>query len=163
MEDRVKKLETITGRLMRRSGKTAVAMTPPIPISYVVSGDDIKGIIFKYMFPCSGVVKSGLVKLDHKPKKHASLSVRLFDDSDSQTIGFSINTPISSKSIDISVNAGDCLEVSLEPYEDIFTEVWISFIYIPSLAMSDKEAFLIDTLETNRSNFELTLIEDKNA
>jgi len=163
MEDRVKKLEKIVERLMRRSKKRASIIIPPSSISHVVAGIDIQGVIFRHMFPCDGTVYKGVVRLDHAPKKHIFLSVRLFDDEDSQSVGFSIGSKIVSKDIGIAIKEGDCLEVTIEPGDEIITELWLSFTFIPTLKDSDAKSFLIDELENDRSKFEQTLIEGKNA
>jgi hypothetical protein len=163
MENRVKRLETITDRLMRRAKKRASIIIPPSSISHVVIGDDIQGIIFRYMFPCDGTVYKGVVRFDHKPKTDVFLNVRLFNDEDSQSTGFNINRKIVSKHIGIDVKEGDCLSVTIEPDSEILTEVWLSFTFIPTIRDSSAKSFLIDELENVRSNFEQSAIEDENA
>ena len=68
MEERVKKLELIIQRLLRRSNKRVKAMVTPVPISSAAFGEDVNGPIMRYMFPCTGEIVKGVVYLSKKPK-----------------------------------------------------------------------------------------------
>ncbi len=151
MEDRVKKLETITQRLMRRAGKRAVALITPYPISNAVFGDALKGTIFRYMFPCEGVITVGVLRLGEKPKKRVIVNILLFNETGSSSKGFSVEKKIMTVQPNIKVVAGDCLEVSLDPLDEVVTEVWVSLLWRPTIKNTEVKSFLIEELEDDLS------------
>jgi hypothetical protein len=160
MEDRVKKLEIISQRLMRRAHKKVVGLITPYPISNAVFGEKVEGPILRYMFPCSGVITKGMVNLVTKPKKWVSVNVKLFNESKSAIKGFTTEKRALTFEPALSVEAGDCLEISLVPSpEDTVKEVWISFLWTPSMKDITAKGFLISELEDDLSNEKALITE----
>lgn len=150
MEERVKKLEVITTRLMRRAQKHIVGLITPYPISNSVVGDDIKGTILRYMFPCGGIITKGMINFVTKPKIWISVNIKLFNESKSIIKGFTIDKKIMTVEPAIQVDAGDCLEVSIVPAEgEIVREVWISLLWVPAVKDVEAKSFLISELEND--------------
>jgi hypothetical protein len=149
MEKRIKSLEMITERLMRRSTKHTVGLITPYPISNAVFGDGIKGPVLRYMFPCSGVVSKGLVKLGSKPKVPVMLFIKVFNEQKSEAKGIAIDKRFFSIEPNLSVSAGDCLEVVLEPSDEVVTEIWLSFLWKPEMKDVEAKSFLIEELEND--------------
>ncbi len=154
--ERIEKLETITKRLMRRAGKKTSVFITPYPISNAVFGEDIKGPILRYMFPCDGVVTKGFVRLGKKPKTSVMLGVKMFNEIGSSSKGFSLERKFLGIQPNLPVIAGDCLEISLEPSEEPVTEVWISFLWKPTVKDVEAKSFLIEDLENDLQNGTLT-------
>ena len=157
MEDRVKQLEMVTTRLMRRSGKRAAVLITPYPISNAVFGEKVEGPVLRYMFPCDGVVTKGFVRLGKKPKTNVMLGVKMFNESGSASKGFSLERKFLSIQPNLTVIAGDCLEISLDPGEEIVTELWISFLWRPTVRDIEAKSYLIEELEDDLQK--RTLIE----
>ena len=150
MEDRVKRLELVTNRLMRRSGKRTVALVTPYPISSAVFGEKVGGPILRYMFPCDGVIVKGMIRLGKKPKTPITLGIEIFNETRSASKGFSIDKSVLSIQPDLPVVAGDCLEISLIPNEgEPVTEVWISFLWRPTVKDIEAKSYLIEELEND--------------
>ena len=145
---RIEKLELITTRLMRRASKRTVAMITPYPISNAVFGDDIKGPILQYMFPCDGTVTKGFIRLGRKPKNEVFIEVKLFNDITSTTKGFAVDKKSLLVEPGLKVKAGDCLKVSLISVDEPVTEVWISLLWKPTIADIEVKSFLIEELES---------------
>ncbi|MBU2249636.1 MAG: hypothetical protein KKD77_23010 [Gammaproteobacteria bacterium] len=145
---RVEKLELITKRLMRRASKRTAAMITPYPISNAVFGDKVAGPVLRYMFPCDGIITKGFVRLGQKPKTSVMVAVKMFNDATSTTKGFALERKSISVEPNIPVKAGDCLEVSLVPDEEIVTEFWIAFLWKPTMADVEVKSFLIEELES---------------
>jgi len=152
-EQRIKQLETVTRRLMRRAGKRATALITPYPISNAVFGEKVEGPILRYMFPCDGVVTKGFVRLGKKPKTPVMLSVKMFNESGSASKGFSLEKKFLSIQPNLPVIAGDCLEISLAS-EEIVTEIWVSFLWKPMVKDVEAKSFLIEELENDISEKE---------
>ncbi len=146
MEERIKKLEMVTNRLMRRANKTKSALITPYPISHAVSGDNITGTILKYMFPCDGEIVKGFVRVKTKPKNGSFIYLWISGKEQSMQ-GYSIDKVLVTINPSIKVIAGDCLEVSLDPKEENITEIWVSLLWKPSISDVDVKSFLIEELE----------------
>jgi hypothetical protein len=158
LDKRIKRMETVVQRMVLRSRKTATAIVAPYPISNaVMSGDDstVKGTILRYMFPCKGMITRGCIKLGKKPKNGAIINAKVFGDYTSESKGFTIERKTLFIEPGIEVLQGDCLEVSLEPLteEDIIKEVWISFLWNPSIPSASLKHFLIEDLEKIQDDF----------
>lgn len=148
---RVEDLEIITRRLMRRASKRTVALITPYPISNAVFGDKVEGVILRYMFPCDGIVTKGLIRLGRKPKKDVLIEVKIFDDATLSAKGFVLNKKFLSIDLNLKVTAGDCLEISLLSSKEgeAITEIWISFLWKPTIADVEVKSFLIEDLEND--------------
>lgn len=147
MEDRLANIELITKRLMRRAKKTSVALITPYPISNAVFGEKVEGPILRYMFPCDGVVTKGYVRLGKKPKQSIELEVKMSNDSSSNMKGFVLSRKCLSIEPNLPVKAGDCLEITLIPSEEIVTEIWISFLWKPTVNDLEPKSYLIKELD----------------
>ncbi len=148
MEAQIKKIDKQIERLQRRSAKVATGLITPYPISHVMTGDDIQGAILKYMFPCDGVITKGIIKLGEKPKGLVSIETDLVSEITSSARGFVIERLITKIDVNLKVAAGDCLTVSLKGNVDHpVKEIWISFLWTPSMKDIEAKSFLIDELE----------------
>jgi hypothetical protein len=148
---RIEDLERVSERLMRRATKKHSAVIIPYPISNAVFGDDVQGVVLRYMFPCDGVISKGLFRLGAKPKKEVLGVAKIFNDETQESKGFTINKKSLKVDLDIKVKSGDCLEVSISSVEDILTEVWIAFLWKPTMADVEVKSFLIEELENDLS------------
>ena len=148
MEERIKRLETITTRLARRAQKRIVGLVTPYPISNALFGEKVEGVILRYLFPCDGKITKGMIMLGAKPKKWVSVNVKIFNEQNMEIKGFMIERKTISVKPDLSLKSGDCLEVSLTcSPEEVVNEVWISFLWIPIVNEVEAKSFLIQELE----------------
>ena len=150
LEKRVKNLETIVKRLSRRSRKVASAMITPYPISNAVFGDNISGNILHYMFPCVGKITKGLILVGNKLENGAIVSISIKDDVHEESKSYVIVNKITLTNPNIDIDSGDRLTISIKPNdpEESITEVWMSFLWVPSMKEIDIKNFLIDKLES---------------
>lgn len=133
---------------MRRTNKVAKAFLSPYPISNAVFGDDVKGTILCYMFPCSGTISKGFVKFGTKPKESITVNVQISNDSGSSNVGFVLDKKLTIIEPELLVTAGDCLKISITPSDTVtITEVWISFLWNPCVEDTCVKDFLITELE----------------
>lgn len=146
---RMENLEKVTERLMRRAHKRTTALITPYPISNAVFGDKVEGPILRYMFPCDGVVTKGFVRLGQKPKKDVAVEVKMFNEAGSTSRGFTIDKKSLSIEPNLKVKSGDCLELSLIPGEEVVTEIWIAFLWKPTMNDVEVKSFLIEELEND--------------
>jgi hypothetical protein len=162
MEERVKQLEMVTKRLMRRATKKASVLITPYPISNAVFGEKVEGPILRYMFPCDGIITKGFIRLGVKPKSKVMLGFKIFNESKSASRGTSLDNKTTSISPELSVTAGDCLEVSLEYMEEAkepVTEIWISFLWRPTIKDIEAKSFLMEDIENDLRQIEMTARE----
>lgn len=159
MEKRIEKLEIITKRLMRRSGKRNAALITPYPISNAVFGEKLEGSILRYMFPCDGVITKGFIRLGKKPKTLISFEIKLFNEEGSTSKGFTVDKQFLLVQPDIKVSAGDCIEIKIASEEEVVTEVWIAFLWVPSVNNVEVKKFLIEDMEDDLQKREKSLTE----
>jgi hypothetical protein len=132
---------------MRRAHKRAVALITPYPISNAVFGDKVEGVVLRYMFPCDGVISKGIIKINLKPKKEVIVGVKISNETGSASKGFVLEKKVSVIEPNLKVVAGDCLEIAVAPTEEVVNEVWISFLWRPSIADVEAKSYLIEDLE----------------
>lgn len=159
MEERISKLEKITERIMRRSGKRMSAFITPYPISNAVFGERLEGSVLRYMFPCDGTITKGYVRLGSKPKKSIMFEIRMFNEDSSTTKGFTVDKRFLFVKPEINVFAGDCLEIKIIPEEEIITEVWIAFLWKPTVNNTEVKDFLIEEMENDLQKRKKSLTE----
>jgi len=150
MESRIKKLEVVTERLMRRARKKATGLITPYPISNAVIGEKVEGTILRYMFPCEGTIVKGMVRFNKKPKQWNSINIKVFGDTNSFIKGFTVEKKKMAVALELNVEAGDCMEIAVKSSsEDTVEEVWISFLWVPAVKEVTAKSFLIAELEND--------------
>lgn len=148
-EKRIAFIERVVTRLVRRSVKKIVALTTPYPISNAVFGDDVKGPILCYMFPCKGTITKCLIDVGRKLKEGATVNVSLTTQMYTDSKSYTVNKEFLAEP-KISVCSGDKLIISINPNgEEKITEVWTSFLWVPSVKDVKVESYLIDKLDEN--------------
>jgi hypothetical protein len=145
--EKIDRLEMIVNRLMRRASKRSVALITPYPISSASFGDDIKGSILRYMFPCDGIITKGFVRLGTKPKEGVSIEVKMSNDAGSVVKGFTLDKRLLGIDPDLKVIAGDCLDISVISGTDPVKEIWVSFLWKPTVSDVEAKSYLIADLE----------------
>jgi len=150
-EKRIGFIETVVSRLALRANKRAIALVTPYPISNAVFGDNIKGSVLRYMFPCEGTITKGLIRLGAKSKQGIRLIIRMFDTMGGTSKEFIIDAKVFLSALDIPVKSGDCLDVLVEPVDpnEQITEVWVSFLWTPTVRDIEAKSFLISELEND--------------
>lgn len=151
--EKVDRLEMIVNRLLRRASKRSVALITPYPISSASFGDDIKGSILRYMFPCDGTITKGFVRLGEKPKEGVSIEVKMFNDEGSAVKGFTLDKRLLGIEPNLKVKAGDCLDISVISGESPVKEIWVSFLWKPSISDIEAKSYLIADLEKDIEEF----------
>lgn len=146
-ERRISHIERVVTRLTRRSVKKMVSLITPYPISCATFGEDIRGPVLCYMFPCEGTITKCLIDVGTKPKDktivNVSLRNKVYDDIKSYVITKS-NFLVDLKT---DVCSGDKLTVSIVPNEERVTEFWVSFLWVPKIKEVEAKSYLIDELE----------------
>lgn len=147
------KLERRQERSIKKARKVAKALITPFPISGAIVGEDVSGDVLKYMFPCKGTITKGIVMLDSKPSSPVSVEVKLFNTVESTSRGFTLSARRMLISPDITVNAGDCLSISLTKNpEHAVKELWISLLWTPSVRDVEAKSFLIEELGSSEED-----------
>lgn len=148
-ESRIDRIEKIVGRLARRSKASSTALITPFPVSNAVFGDGISGPVLRYLFPCEGKIKKGMILFGKKPQAGVKLSITVSDDLHSDEKTYTVTRKSMIVSPDFNIDSGDRLEVSVYPIseEDNITEVWISFLWVPSVNDIDAKSYLMEEME----------------
>lgn len=148
--DRIDKIEKMIQRLGRRTVKQTSALITPIPISNCVMGEEVKGDILKYLFPCPGSINKGGIFLDKKPKAGAAIILTIENDLGGGSRSYQISRRNMLFEPDIEINTWDRLTVSfftVDPKEDKMTEVWIALLWTPTVKDATIKNYLIDSLD----------------
>jgi hypothetical protein len=121
-------------------------MITPYPISSATFGDKISGSILRYMFPCEGIITKGFVKLGSKPKNGVFVDLKITGSERSSSKGLLLIKTEDNIELNLNVAAGDCLDVNLDPREEIVNEVWISFLWKPTIKDIEIKSYLLSEL-----------------
>lgn len=140
--------DKILERLFRRSHKVAKAIVSPYPVSNQVSGENLSGEILHYMFCAEGTVTKGMIHLGKKPKEPISIELLLEDKTSGNSAFYSLEKQDTTIGFELPVRAGTRLTISIEGNgTDPVTEVWVSFLWIPTVKDAESKQFLISELE----------------
>ena len=148
--EKIDKLEKMVQRLARRAHKQTSALITPVPISNCVIGEEIKGDILKYMFPCPGVINKGGIFLNAKPKEGATIILTIENDLGGNSRSYQITRRNLLFEPDIGVDTWDRLTASfstVNPEEDKMTEVWIALLWTPTVKDVMIKNYLINQLD----------------
>jgi len=157
MLKRIDKLETVVGRLTRRSGKTKSAMITPYPISSCFTGE-INGQVLKYMFSARGVITKGQVSFNVKPKAGVVIALSLSNDMGETKRAYNVATRSAMLDPNMEVYSGDKLIISatlVDPEKEkdkeqniLLNEVWCSFLWVPFIGDTKVKQFLLDEIDS---------------
>ena len=151
MEARIKKLEIVVKRLLRKSTKKRTsAMITPYPISNCIAGEDVSGTILKYMFAAKGTIGKGRIQFDKKLKSGVRITVLLENELGGSSKSYIANRNVMLVEPNLEVFSGDRLTVSVnpvDPEDGVLNEVWVAFIWTPHVGEATVKSFLIDKLD----------------
>lgn len=148
-EKRIAFIERVVTRLARRTKAKTKAMITPYPISNAVFGKDVGGPVLRYMFPCTGTLTKGLIDIGKRFKEGALVAIDVRNVAHSTSREYIMDRDKFIAEPQIEVDSGDQLTVTVLPNnkEDKIEEVWISFLWIPSVEEVEIKSFLINELE----------------
>jgi len=148
-ENRIKHLETMVGRLARRARRKASALFTPYPISTCLTGN-VEGEVLRYLFCANGIVSRCMIVLDKRPSAGIKLTISLNNETGGKSASFITSKKSSIFKSDIDVSVGDKLIVTsekIDPEKDDINELWLGFLWIPTVKDLHVKSFLIDELE----------------
>jgi len=146
--DRLSQLELVVTRVARRSNTKKAAMITPYPISNATFGEDVRGPILRYMFPCDGMIQKGVLRLGKKPKEPISIGLNIANEESSHSVGYVVEKRQVVVNPNMNIVSGDCLTIHLLPNEEEkITEVWVAFLWVPSISDVTTKGFLVEELE----------------
>ena len=148
-QKRISRIESVVVRLIRKTLGRSSGLITPYPISNAMIGDNIRGSILRYMFPCEGVINKGLIKLGKRSQNGIVSIVKISNDLSVGSKQFIINNKQLLIEPEIEVHTGDCLDISIKPLmeDEKVTEVWISFLWTPNVKDITVKSFLLSELE----------------
>lgn len=159
IEPRIKKVEITLERLARRSRKKMTAILTPYPISNAVFGEKVDGPILRYFFPCEGRVTKGAIDFGKKPKVPVTLTVDLLTGLGGESKVFILDKRLTILTFNTEIKEFSKLTASISyenenPNQDI-TEVWIGFLWIPTMKDVEAKSFLFEELENDLDQEEI--------
>ena len=150
LEPKLYKMEKMIRRLGRRAVKQTSALITPVPISNCVMGEEVKGDVLKYLFPCPGVINKGGIFLSAKPKEGATIILTIENDLGGSSKSYQITRRNMLFEPKIEVDTWDRLTASffvVNPEEDKITEVWAALLWTPTVKDAMIKNYLIDQLD----------------
>lgn len=153
IEPRLKKAEKTLERLARRSRKKITAVFTPYPISNAVFGEKVEGPILRYFFPCEGKVTKGAIDFGKKPKVSVTLTVELVTELGGESKIFVLDRRLTTLDFRADIKGFSKLTASIsyeseKPEQDI-TEVWLGFLWVPTMKDVETKSFLFEDLEND--------------
>ena len=151
LEPRLDKIEKMITRLGRRAVKQTSALITPIPISNCVIGEEVKGDVLKYLFPCPGVINKGGIFISPKPKNGATIILTIENELGGSSKSYQITKQSSLLELNMEIITWDRLTVSffvVNPVEDKITEVCAALLWTPTVKDATIKNYLIDSLDS---------------
>ena len=150
LEPKLAKMESTLIRLSRRATKQTSALITPVPISNCVMGEEVKGEVLRYLFPCPGVINKGGIFLNAKPKDGATIILTIENELGGSSKSYQISRRNMVFEPNIEVDTWDRLTASffvVNPIEDKITEIWIALLWTPTIKDVTIKSYLIDQLD----------------
>ena len=145
--ERLEHIEKTIMQLVRRSKKHVKAVITPFPISSATFSEDVKGDVLCYMFPCEGTVTKGIVSIDNA-KANYTLTIAVQTSEGNEIKSFNISKKHLEVTPNIKVPAGSKLTISISNLsEEVIKELWISFLWIPTISNTEVKSYLYDEIE----------------
>ena len=148
-EKRIAFIERVIMRLSTRLRKHTIALITPYPISNAVFGEDVKGVVLRYMFPCDGILTKGMIDIGKKLTAGATVELDVFDEKSSELKSYTMSSKRFPLDINLEIKSGDCLEVFINPVDsrEKITEAWVSLLWTPSMKDVEVKSFLLNEIE----------------
>ena len=128
--------------------KKIQAIITPYPISSAVFGDNVKGPVLQYMFPCSGTITKGLVDIGKRLKEGVLVGIELKTQLGGESKSYAMRGKKFLVEPQVEISAGDKLTVSIEPNGvEKINEAWVSFLWLPNIKETDIHNILLDSLD----------------
>lgn len=116
VEDKLKSVENVMRRLMRRGGNRTAVVIPPIPISGYSAGG--KGVISKQLFPVSGRISHVYINIDEikqdegRRVNSTDIDITLKGSKYTKGVSMTVKAGKFDGSVDVYVEAGDQFTIS---------------------------------------------------
>ncbi len=148
-EKRISLIEGIISRLSRRSRKVVTAITPPIPISTCVLGDNISGCVLKSLL-FSGIITKGIIKIEDLPKGGVEVVIEISNSGIKTTKSYKMDTSIFMVELNIGVANGSLLSVYVKTFniDEVINEVLLTMLWVPDKKSTNIENYIIDDLDS---------------
>ena len=154
LEAQMEHVDRILKTYSKRLHKTVTGVITSFPISKYskVPADD--DTILHYMFPISGKITIGGMFVEGMPKQGIDITTIIYRGSavNSNTFFSKRQSTVIEPNADI--DAGDRLVIKVKAIkaEEIISNIWIAFTWIPNIKDSEIKQFLITDLEKNKED-----------
>jgi len=142
-------------RLIRRSRKTIAVVTPAIPLTEFISSTSSDEKI-RCMFPVAGTITDIVATVDNMPSRtNLIVTIKLVQNGVTSSQEYKNSTGAYSQKLDLSVGAGDRVEISFssDNEEQAVEDIWAAFAWAPNNNASIVENLAIDALDELQENF----------
>ena len=145
---RLTRIEKAITRMTSRLHKTVVGIISPQPISTCVSGEDVRGDILKGLL-FKGSLGKCIIVFNEKPRAMICVEIKTLSKLGGATKTIYTNVSMSTHDIDIELEDGSMVVVSVHSMDDKYKikEIWISALWTPNISNTKVKQHLIDKLE----------------
>ncbi len=146
-EKKFKHINIMLTRLARKSHKVAVGIIPPVPISSYVGEVSEDESVFRFIFPVSGKVVGGVVRLDKFPSKESVIfTVVIRSSSGKNTTELHVRNGFLKAGLDLPVEAGDTVELLTFKREEV-SGVWVGVLFQPEVSSADVKRIMTEEFD----------------
>ena len=138
VEQKLKSAERVLDKLQKRKIFATACAIPPIPLSFYVDEFPENLMIARYIFPARGELVRALVysEFADKPERY-ELKSNMQGSGGGTQKSFHIRAKHAEIELELPINAGDRLEVSLDEKPEGLNAIWIGMLY--RINMKDTE------------------------
>jgi len=155
IEKQIAQIDVFLQRLMRRSKKCVAVAMPAIPLTQFISSTSSDEKI-RCMFPIAGTITAIVAAVDSMPSRtNLVVTIKLIQNGITTSQQYTNSTGTYSQSLDLSVLAGDRVEIdfSSDNEEAAVEEIWAAFAWTPASEASVVERLAIDALDELQETF----------
>jgi hypothetical protein len=134
-------------RLARKSFKVSVGIVPPVPISSYVREVPKDEGVFRFIFPVSGKVVGGVIRIDEFPqKKEIPFIVVIRALGGKITRELNVRNGFLKVGLDLPVEVGDTVEILNDWFEEV-KGVWIGILFQPEVSSADVKQIMAEEFD----------------
>lgn len=133
IEQQVESIDLIFSRFLDKYNKTTKvvpAVVLPYPVFSYCALPEANGTVFRYLFPCDGIVNKAFIHIEAFPKKGIVIEAELFSKYNNSRLSFSVKKSPMSQEINTPVNAGDRLIIICRSE---VSNIWIGMLWTANI------------------------------
>jgi len=146
VDRKLKIVEIVINRMMRRLHKRIVTVMPPVPVSFFRATPDEDGIIFKWMCPGDATLSAASMFVgEYEDKELVEFGIVKAGDSTGNIFTFKTHKELTNIAVNLKIDQGDRITLRCMEPEKV-RNIWIAYLITFEMKDASKKTYLLDTI-----------------